>query len=76
MARTRLKMLKTEVKDVTDFPGGIQVDTILGTGGGLKGKWTFGWSFLMGSLVLVYEDGQVISVNTPGLFEAMTDFRK
>lgn len=70
------KEIITTVMDVGDFPGGIKVDFVIANGAGTKGKWTMGWSLMTGGIVMVYEDGQVISARTPGLFEAMTDFRK
>lgn len=70
------KDIKTTVKDVTDFPGGIDADVVIARGGGSKGKWTIGWSFMTGGIVMVYEDGQVISARTNGLFEAMCEFRE
>ncbi len=68
--------LKTVVRDITDFPGGPGADVVIGKGGGTKGKWTMGWSRLVGGIVLVYEDGQIISARTSGLMESMTKFRK
>ncbi|KKK58728.1 hypothetical protein LCGC14_3041480, partial [marine sediment metagenome] len=70
------KDIKTTVKDVTDFPGGIQADVVIHKGGGTKGKWTIGWSRLVGGIVMVYDDGQIISARTNGLFETMCEFRK
>lgn len=77
MARKKKEaILETVVRDITDFPGPVEVDVVLGKGMGTKGKWTFGWSFLVGGTVLKYEDGQTISARTNELFEAMTSFRR
>jgi hypothetical protein len=75
MAKKKPIKMTTEVKDVTDFPGPVSVDVVIGTGAGTKGKWTFGWSYIIGGIVLVYDDGQVISARTPELMVNMTKFR-
>lgn len=74
MKKKEIKV-KTTVRDVTDLAGGVEVNVVIAKGGGTKGKWTIGWSFLVGGIVMIYEDGQIISARTPGLFETMTKFR-
>ena len=68
--------IQTIIKDITDFPGGIKADIVISTGGGTYGNWTIGWSFMTSSVVMVYEDGQVVSARTNKLFKTMTKFRK
>ena len=72
----KIEILETTVRDISDYPGSPSVDVEIGKGQGTKGKWKMGWSYLVGGIVVVYDDGQIISARTAGLMENMMKFRK